>query len=606
MLSSMEASLSGTAAFTAILFCAFYILGIQRYDKDLPGKTAFVFYSVFLALIWLMAESFRIDNSLRYLNAEAGQVLKSLIYLAGSSYLIFESLSAFCHLLTKKNDLKTPFSGIFQKIDAHPFLVPFAAFLLVWAIPIIVCYPAYTCNDSWTQLLQYFGYLDFTTHHPPIHTLLMGMFCRAGMAVGSINAGLFAFVLLQAFVFAAVLAYTYRLMVQLESPLWLRNFFLIYAAVAPHFSDYVCVLIKDSLFSIMVLLFIDEFILALSDPEAFFSKKANWILSFISVMGVLLFRNNGKHILYPTFAVAVAAAIVLRRKLGDKNLLKALILTALPVLCASVLENSVIRIYNIDKGSIGEALSFPFQQTARTVKEHGDEITQAEREAIDAVLDYDGLAEKYRPMISDPVKDTIRKDADKAAIKRYLVTWFKMFFKYPFTYVKATVNQTYLLFYPMQENIAIYCNLFNHVKSRKEVVDTIAKETGLYDTNRFPALRITIYKLQRLLYSLPLTGIFLHHSSYVIILLATIILALQKKVYKYLLASLPILLSVAVIILAPTIRSHPRYAYPIMYTVPILLAYYIFCTKAEKKAAKNAVERKRNTAKAGKAKSARA
>ena len=113
-LTSIGSALTGTAAVSAILCCAFYMLGLRRYDKDLPAKPAFILYSIFLALVWLTAESFRIDNTLHYLNADAGQVLKSVIYLVGSSYLIFEALSAFCHLLSGKESAS---GRIFAKID---------------------------------------------------------------------------------------------------------------------------------------------------------------------------------------------------------------------------------------------------------------------------------------------------------------------------------------------------------------------------------------------------------------------------------------------------------------------------------------------------------
>ncbi|MFQ9748440.1 MAG: hypothetical protein ACLRYY_05500 [Anaerobutyricum soehngenii] len=37
------------------------------------------------------------------------------------------------------------------------------------------------------------------------------------------------------------------------------------------------------------------------------------------------------------------------------------------------------RYYNIEPGGIQEALSLPFQQTARYVKEHEEEVTQEEK-----------------------------------------------------------------------------------------------------------------------------------------------------------------------------------------------------------------------------------
>ena len=576
MFISVNWALKGKSLVMTILLCALYCLGVRRYDRDMPRRAVFMVFSFLVSLVWLAAESFRIDDTLGYLTADTGQILKSLIYVMGAAYLIFEILAAFCHLMALEdgNILRTEGSGEIRA--AGPFLRTFVGILAVWALPVYVCYPGYMCNDSWTQMLQYWGYNDFTSHHPPVHTVLLGLFSRAGKALGSMNGGLYAFVLFQTIIFAAVLAYTYILMIRMQTPAWLMTLFLLLALFAPHFQNYACTIIKDSLYSIMVLLFVDELICAMRDPEDFIRGKRHWVLSFFSVLGTALFRNNGKHILYPTLALAAVFVLIKRKELGKSVVVRILVLILVSVTFAGILEKGVIRVHDIEPGSIGEALSFPFQQTARTVVEHGDEITQEEKEAIDAVLDYNSLAENYKPHLSDPVKATIRKDADSKALIRYLVTWFRMFFKYPATYVKATVNQNYLLVYPREENRALYDATLNYEPGRDELMVTVLKETGVSEGTRNPVLKDLRYNLQSILYSLPVTGILLHHASYVIILMASIVLAIQKKLFKYLLVSLPGFLSVVVIILAPVIKRHPRYSFPIMYTLPVMLAYFIF------------------------------
>ena len=46
---------------------------------------------------------------------------------------------------------------------------------------------------------------------------------------------------------------------------------------------------------------------------------------------------------------------------------------------------------NINEGSIKEALSIPFMQTARYVVAYDSEVTEEERNAINNVLEYDTL-----------------------------------------------------------------------------------------------------------------------------------------------------------------------------------------------------------------------
>ena len=93
-------------------------------------------------------------------------------------------------------------------------------------------------------------------------------------------------------------------------------------------------------------------------------------------------------------------------------------------------------------------LSVPVQQTARYVRDAGESVTELERKHIDAVWDYDLLAEKYNPDISDPVKQTYKQTATISDLKRYAFTWFDMFLKRPDIYLLTTMNNYYLYFYP--------------------------------------------------------------------------------------------------------------------------------------------------------------
>ena len=101
-------------------------------------------------------------------------------------------------------------------------------------------------------------------------------------------------------------------------------------------------------------------------------------------------------------------------------------------------------------------LSIPFQQTALYVKEHGDEVTEEEQKAINAVLDYDSLAEGYSSWISDPVKDTFKADG---SLKEYFEVWVKQLFKHPETYFQAFFNAS-AGYYSISVNNAYFANYF--------------------------------------------------------------------------------------------------------------------------------------------------
>ena len=77
------------------------------------------------------------------------------------------------------------------------------------------------------------------------------------------------------------------------------------------------------------------------------------------------------------------------------------------------------------------------QQTARYIRDYGDEVTDDERTAIEKVLDYDAIAQSYMPELSDGVKQYY-KNPGKGDLARYMLVWAKMLLKHPVCYFEAT------------------------------------------------------------------------------------------------------------------------------------------------------------------------
>ena len=83
LFSDFQSSLSGTMAVTTLLFAALAALEIYLHKKQ--AKRTYLLYIIcfLLAIVWAMGESFRRTNSLSLLYANAGQTVKSLIYIMG-------------------------------------------------------------------------------------------------------------------------------------------------------------------------------------------------------------------------------------------------------------------------------------------------------------------------------------------------------------------------------------------------------------------------------------------------------------------------------------------------------------------------------------------
>ena len=78
----------------------------------------------------------------------------------------------------------------------------------------------------------------------------------------------------------------------------------------------------------------------------------------------------------------------------------------LPLIFSALITMGITSAFHVEKDTPKEMLSLPFQQTARYVRDYGDEGTEEEKAAIGQVLDYDKIAKGYMELTSDPVKTT--------------------------------------------------------------------------------------------------------------------------------------------------------------------------------------------------------
>lgn len=574
---NLESSLSGTVLISTIIFAMMYFAGNAVKDIQLPKKGSVLgkVISFAIAVIWLAGECFRIDNLMYHAVETTGQIVKSVIYIVGASYLLYVLFVLFFMALERKTDfiIEVKNSGVAVWLRKHQFSITTLLLLFCWSIPVIISYPGNMCSDAWAQLYQFWSG-RITAHHPPVHTLLIGFFTWIGKtAFGSANIGLFCFILIQSLVYSLIISYALLMMTKMTAPKWLQILYFVSAAFLPFYANRVNMVLKDNLYSISVLLLMIEMINAFLDLDSYVDSKCHIILGSVSIMGVILFRNNGKHILYPTVLLLFIILLYRRNNIKKSTLIKSCMLLLLPVMFANVVNIGIIKHYDISEGSFGEALSFPLQQVARYVTYYSDEVTDEEREALSVIIDYDHLAENYNPRISDPVKATFNRNATRQELMKAFKIYVQMFFKHPTTYVTATMNQNYYLIYPFVENSVVYTQFSD--ATGEATWTFMSEEVGFEKVTTYDRAREALYEWNQFLYRAPIVGLLSHTALYVIALFYLMIYALINRLYKFLLLCLPIVLSVVVIILAPAIYNHPRYAFPIIYSLPLIIAYYI-------------------------------
>ena len=285
-----------------------------------------------------------------------------------------------------------------------------------------------------------------TQHHPVLYNALLGALVQAGQALtGSSNAGIYVMTALQVALVLSILAYSFSVLARMRVRVGLRVALAVLLVAMPLYGDYLMLVTKDSPFAFGVLLLC--MCLALFGSGR--GRRKDWAVAFGAALLVTFTRNGGW--LFAAGGLVVLAVICRGRKRAAA--------AGMAVACFALsfaLSNVLLPSLGISPSSTREVLSVPFQQTARYLVEHPNDVTDEEREAIDAVLGFDGLADSYYALMSDPVKDRYNKYTTSSQLKAYFAAWASMGLRHPDSYAFATMNNYYGYFFPGYRSANIY------------------------------------------------------------------------------------------------------------------------------------------------------
>lgn len=462
----------------------------------------------------------------------------------------------------KKNKLTETF-------DKHPFVFSIIVILLFWLIYIIAFYPGILSPDPSFQLLQYFGidnkysgYVNLidknviiTNHHPVLHTLLLGFLTNIGIKLfSSFNIGLFIYTIIQTLILSSTLSYTIKFMKDINVSLKYRKICLLIYSLVPVFPLYALSPVKDVIFGSLIILYIISMYKFIKIKEKI--KVKDIILEIILMILITLFRNNGIHVILLSFPFLVFT--------NKKNLFKFILLFVATLSFYISYNKIILPHFKITNGSIREALSVPFQQTARYVKEHKNEVTKSEKVIIDKLLNYDTIDTRYNPKLADPVKNEFNKDYTKKDLNNYFKVWFIEFKKHPLTYMEATIENTYGYFYPIETNWYV------HIKGKK-----IVNNYGFdYHFNeKLKPLRMVLGGFATIFPYIPFIGLIINIGFNTWILLFMLSYMIYRKKYKDIIYLIPSFILLLVCFVSPA-NTYFRYALPNVFAMPVMLAMF--------------------------------
>jgi type II secretory pathway component PulM len=405
-----------------------------------------------------------------------------------------------------------------------------------------------------------------TGKHAVIYPVFIHICLRLGKALfGSYNIGIFAVAFIQLLSILAAVSCTLRYMIKKKIHFGIVLFVMIYYIAAPRIQNYMFLITKDVFSGCFLLLFLVTAYRMLKEPEERTRKR--FVLLWLFACGAGMLRNDGK--------IVIGLSLLVMIFLMGRQLRKQLILvTAAFFLVVIGFNNVLMPALKITPVSSRVLYSIPFQQTARYVKEYGDEVTEEEKEAIDAVLAYDELAKKYKPQRSDRVKDTYKPESTKEDLKRYFKVWFQMFLKHPGVYFEATMNNYFYYVYPGERPASMYDYEYSTYCMEERVNQDKYLATIDMEITYPKALdkaRTRFEKLRENLFALPVLSIFLCPAMLVWVFVLLVCYLLTKKRWNLLALQSPLFFSVLVCFASPCNGYYFRYLYGVALCLPVVV-----------------------------------
>lgn len=441
--------------------------------------------------------------------------------------------------------------------------------ILVWSFFFLAYYPGILSYDFFVQIFQYM-HSWITTHHPVVHTLLIGNFWKLGIVgLGNANLGIAIYCILQMLVLSLVYLRGAYLLLKSGIGKWGYILYSAFVAFFPLNGFMACTVTKDVLFSAFVLL------LVMTVMEIYFScedkiPKITYVLLGLGISGTCIFRNNGK---YALMGLLLGIFILLKKDKANYKRHMQVFRFSIVVFVASLLILVAVKMLsNSAAGNPREMLSVPMQQMARIAVNHHETMDPDLLAYIESCIGSDYVA-KYEPAISDPIKEQfdiyVVLNEPIAFVKNY----FKMLVQYPKDFFAAflELNAGYLYFW--DESCAWINGDYGYIQTYANEVSL--EGLGITLDSKLPKLHdyLQNWTTKNLYLNNIILRVLLAPAWYFYLSVAYFIYSLYKKNQKHIPITFFVAAYFVTLFLGPGVMV--RYIYPVMISVFFILFRYI-------------------------------
>ncbi len=510
--------------------------------------------TLILTIFQILGKNINTYLNLNELFSSKVLIIKTLIFFIGYFCIIYVCLIYLYKLLEKIKWDELNNKKII-KSDLVMFLLIWLLIFIAYIPYFLAYYPGNLTPDSMDQISQSLGFKEINNHHPVFHTSIISIPMMIGSAFNNYNLGVAIFSIMQMLFVSGIFAFSVYYMRKKSLPLVIRILTIIFYAIYPIHGLYSITMWKDIPFAVIMLLFTIIMTKMATEKEQFFSRRRNLILTTIVMILVVLFRNNGIYVLFLMFPFAIA--------FFKKHYKKIILIFAITFLVYFLWKSVVFRIFNIEDGSIREALSIPLQQIARTVRDHEDILTDKEKDEISKFFIEDNIGELYSSRLSDPVKSNFDDEYFKENKMDFIKLWIGIFFKHPLTYVESFLCNSYGYWYPEASNWIVAKGI-----SSAYVVDGIYTDR-IIDTE---LLKVFDFYIERR--DIPILSMFCSIGFAFWLMLISLTYCIYIKRYNLIIVFIP-MLALWLTNLASPVFCEFRYIYSLFTSLPILLTVYM-------------------------------
>lgn len=519
-----------------------------KLSNPLRPRRLWVLAAVFAGVMTL-GTSFAVYGTSEWLTVHTKA---AALYLTGRIPLYFAGMRLVLHALSKPS-------------QAKPVRTVHAALaLLVCWLPWYVClFPGTVSNDSISQLKILLGLAPWSNANPIAQTGLVGVFRQIGLWLGSADAAVALYCIVQAVLMAWLLGSMLSGMSRSRSPRWLLALSFAFYAFCPVFPVFAFCVGKDTNFAMAVLFLALECHRIMHLPDGERIRPIRIVNLCIASAACVLLRNPGIYVVILTLAFLLIWSLK-RRRFGAP-------LAGLGCAAAVFLSLHLLIIPTLDIEPMPETeeYSIPLQQIARVAV--SGSFTPEQEAAVDGVIPVDQLREAYNPELSDPVKDMWRKDVTPEQKAAFFKAWPSIIADNPLTCLSATFHNTYAYLYPGYVSTIKPTLLIGDQRTRTANID------GYFDYSINP-LSDDLKAFTQTLNRNALYRVLVSPGLYGWITLFALVCLMNRRDKRGLLCAVPALFTLAGCMLS-AVNGYFRYAMPLYLSAPFLV--WLVCQKSE-------------------------